>query len=156
MNVFIAHRGNLFGPNPKLENKPSYIIDTLNNNYDVEIDIWYDNGWWLGHDNPQYKINYKWINDKQQKLWIHCKNIEALYRFSKNDNNIGINSPNYFWHQNDDCVLTSHNFIWTYPGKFLTKRSIAVLPETINNYTKTQLKNCWGICSDYSSFSKFQ
>ena len=26
-------------------------------------------------------------------------------------------SLNYFWHQTDDFTLTSHGYIWTYPGK---------------------------------------
>jgi len=152
MSFFIAHRGNIFGPNHKLENRPSYIDSTLNKSYDVEIDVWYDKGWWLGHDKPQYKISRKWILERQPKLWIHCKNINALYRFNKNNHNNEESSPNYFWHQTDDCVLTSHGFIWTYPGKPLTKRSIAVLPETVSKYNNHDLTNCWAICSDYYSF----
>ena len=28
--IYISHRGNLTGKNPKMENKPSYISDALN------------------------------------------------------------------------------------------------------------------------------
>ena len=35
----ISHRGNIRGPNPEKENRPSYIDCALGNGYDVEIDI---------------------------------------------------------------------------------------------------------------------
>jgi hypothetical protein len=34
-----------------------------------------------------------------------------------------------FWHSGDDVVLTSRGYLWTYPGKELTKKSICVVPE---------------------------
>lgn len=145
--IFISHRGNINGKNPQLENKPSYIQDALNNGYEVEIDIYYDNGWWLGHDNPQYKIAYNWLINSH-KLWLHCKDINTLSKLSRRDGkNIWNDNLNYFWHQNDDYTLTNKKFIWTYPGKPLGRynNSIAVLPETIPNWN---IKNAVGICSD--------
>lgn len=147
--TLIAHRGNLKGPNPKLENKPLYITTALNKGYDVEIDVWYyDEKWWLGHDKPQYKTSLKWIEDRKSKLWVHCKNLGSLEQFVEKDTGIRINSPNYFWHQNDDYTLTSHGFIWTYPDKYLSKfnNSICVLPELGYN---GDLNKCYGICTDY-------
>ena len=52
---------------------------------------------------------------------------------------------NCFFHNTDDGVLTSHGYIWTYPGKELTKNSIAVLPERVEDW---DLSNCAGICTD--------
>ena len=49
-----------------------------------------------------------------------------------------------FWHQEDDFTLTSRGFIWTYPGKELTLKSICVLPESTDN----EIGECFGICSD--------
>ena len=40
---FISHRGNLYGPNPKLENKPTYIIEALKMGFDVEVDVFFRN-----------------------------------------------------------------------------------------------------------------
>ena len=58
----IAHRGNLYGPNPSQENNPEYIINTIQHNYDCEIDVHYINGkYFLGHDNPDYKINLDFL-----------------------------------------------------------------------------------------------
>ena len=37
----ISHRGNLTGPDPKQENKPSQILKVLEKGYEVEVDVWY-------------------------------------------------------------------------------------------------------------------
>ena len=144
----ISHRGNILGSVPDKENNPSYIDSTINIGYDVEIDIrLIDNQFWLGHDEPQYKISVEWLTERISSLWIHCKNIDALYHFSGNQNNY-----NYFWHQNDDFTLTSKNYIWTYPGKEYTTRSIIVMPElftNIDSLSNYKTFNCYGICSDY-------
>ena len=90
----ISHRGNIAGKQPGLENMPEYIKDTLEKGYDVEIDVWWKNGFLLGHDEPMYHVDLEFL--KNQKLWCHAKNIEALYEMQKN----GIHC---FWHQEDDC-----------------------------------------------------
>jgi hypothetical protein len=137
----ISHRGNINGPKIELENQPEYIDSAILNGFDVEIDVWYEkNIFWLGHDEPKYKVDFEWFVKRISKLWIHCKNINAVIFFNSNSTKF-----NYFWHQNDDVTLTSLNFIWAYPGKQPTKKSIAVLPEKNND----DLSHCSGICSDY-------
>ena len=37
----IAHRGNINGPNIEEENKPNYLINTINKGFFVELDLWY-------------------------------------------------------------------------------------------------------------------
>lgn len=138
---YIAHRGLLDGPNSELENHPDTVNKAIAMGFDVEVDIWYVNDiWYTGHDNPTYEITKDFLYNK--KLWIHCKNLEALHYLS------GMNLQ-YFWHQNDDFVLTSNNYIWTFPGKPLTDRSIMVLPENIDSELNNIHVNCYGICSDY-------
>jgi len=135
----IAHRGNINGRTIDKENSPDYISETLGLGFDVEIDVWYiDNSCFLGHDEPQYKVEESFVI--QKGLWVHAKNIEALLIFKE--------ITNCFFHNTDDVVLTSKNFIWTYPGKQLVKNSIAVLPEIVN-YKKEDLEICYGICSDF-------
>tara|TARA_Y100000034_G_scaffold130569_1_gene189330 strand:- start:1673 stop:2110 length:438 start_codon:yes stop_codon:yes gene_type:complete len=135
--ILISHRGNLKGKLPEYENDPGYIDEALNKGYEVEIDVWYkDKNWYLGHDGPQYEINLKYL--KNDKFWCHAKNIEALNKMLKHD-------IHCFWHQEDDVTLTSKGFMWTYPGKPLTDKSICVLPEKNNQIPKKAL----GICSDY-------
>jgi hypothetical protein len=141
----IAHRANLYGPNPKTENNPETIIKVLSMGFDCEIDVWYiNNNWWLGHDLPEWLIDFNFLLNPG--LWVHCKNLEAVNYFSTNNTPI-----EYFWHQNDDVTLTSSNFLWTFPGKKLYgNRSIAVLPEIVlEDYSKDELKKQYGICTDY-------
>jgi len=141
--ILISHRGNINGPIFEAENKPEYIDDTIHLGYEVEIDIWIIEGiLFLGHDEPQYGITLDWLNKRKDKLWIHCKNIEAIEFF-----NTLLGTYNYFWHQEDTVTLTSKNFIWAYPGKQPIKESIAVMPEIY----KENITQCIGICSDYIS-----
>ena len=79
------------------------------------------------------------------KLWIHCKNIDALDHFVTKTGGF-----NYFWHQEDDFTLTSKNYIWTYPGKSYTKSSVIVMPEWNNvNWDNLRVINSFGVCSDF-------
>lgn len=140
VEYLISHRGNIDGPKPELENSIGYIEAALKLGYEVEIDIWYIKGkFWLGHDEPQYEVKESWLFDRAERLWIHCKNVEAMVWFNK------ILTFNFFFHNKDDAVLTSKQKIWAYPGKQPIQDSIAVLPE-INN---DDVCACIGICSDY-------
>ena len=61
---FISHRGNLEGPIRSEENKIDYINDAINQNFDVEIDVWFkNNNFYLGHDEPQYKIPLEFLKN---------------------------------------------------------------------------------------------
>jgi hypothetical protein len=137
----ISHRGNLKGPNEVRENSPYYIIEAIAEGYDVEVDLWWVDGKvYLGHDEPQYEVSNKWLGERIDKLWIHCKNIDAIIFFKESQYKF-----NYFWHEEDTVTLTSQNYIWAYPGNQPIKNSIAVMPE-IN---KEETNICLGICSDY-------
>jgi hypothetical protein len=130
----ISHRGNLNGKNLSLENKPEHILDVCKK-YDVEIDAWFINDqWFLGHDKPQYEIKYNFFNEK---MWIHCKNIDASINLYSSD-------LNWFWHENDKFVLTSKKNIWCYPGIYIEKGITVEL--THNNSLP---KFILGICTDY-------
>jgi len=137
--ILISHRGNTSGRLAKQENSPEYIKKTLKK-YNVEIDVWFVDGeWYLGHDKPLYRVEYEFL--KQKGLWCHTKNIESLYELSIREDEI-----NFFWHQEDDVTLTSFGFLWTYPGKKLTPKSIAVMPE------KKKFQNidiAAGVCTDF-------
>lgn len=138
--IKIAHRGNLFGANPENENHPNYILNAIEKGFDVEIDIWFDGGqFYLGHDKPQYWIDLNFIDSVFSKAWFHCKNIEALYKFSTL-----FPTAKFFWHQEDDYTLTSNGYIWTYPGKEITSKTIIVDLEKVDHSLKA-----YGVCSDY-------
>jgi len=101
----------------------------------------------LGHNNfnflfisfrVSFPIKIEWLQERNHKLWIHCKNHKALETLYGSE-------FHYFWHHDDDVTLTSRGIIWAHPKIQPLKNSIAVLPD---NYD-WDLNNCMGICSDY-------
>jgi hypothetical protein len=147
--ILIAHRGNLNGSEPEKENNPQYIDKAIDSGYSVEVDIRgsFMDGLFLGHDKAQYEVSPEWIFERAEHLWLHAKDIQALYTFTQQTTGC-----NAFWHQTDQHALTTGGFIWAYPGNILTPRSICVMPETSQaKYTEQDLQLCAGICSDYVS-----
>lgn len=148
----VAHRGLIAGPNKSSENHPDTIKQCLGTGLDVEIDVRYiDNKWYLGHDSAQYEINLEFL--EQLGLWIHAKDSAACFELNKLYHS-GKTWLNYFWHENDERVLTSCGYLWTYPNKQLTKYSVAVMPEWYvdkNNLQSCKDWDCYAICSDYVS-----
>jgi hypothetical protein len=139
--ILISHRGNTNGPQESHENEPNYIDLAISKGFDVEIDVWFIDGLlYLGHDEPQYCVNFRWFMDRISRIWVHCKNIEAAIYFGECGYDI-----NYFWHENDTITLTSQKYIWAYPGNQPIKNSIAVMPE-IN---QESVDSCSGVCSDF-------
>jgi hypothetical protein len=141
---WIAHRGNLSGPDTK-ENHPNHIDKAISLGYDVEIDVWVD-GYkiYLGHDNPQYKIDNYFLEKRRNVLWCHAKNIQALKFLLDNHFHV-------FFHDKDDYTLTSKGFIWSYPGTELVKGSICVMPEMADDpeYLNKSKHLLHGVCTDY-------
>jgi hypothetical protein len=138
----ISHRGNLTGPNPEHENHPSYILKTTASGFEVEIDLWYDNQKLiLGHDEPQYEVSEDFI--QSHEFYIHAKNLDALYFLIQEHRHL-----HFFWHEEDEFTLTSRNFIWTFPEKNVTNRSIIVC-KTEEEVKRYKSLDCYGICTDY-------
>ena len=142
----IAHRANLNGPDPSRENTLDAAEDCINKGYDVEIDLWYqDRTLSLGHNEPEWAIPYSFLADNRCWLWIHCKELSSL-QYMTDVKDAGLN---FFWHQGDDYTLTSKGHIWTYPGKKLCNRSVAVCPDRVPDWNIPT--DVYGICSDYIS-----
>ena len=134
----ISHRGNISGRNIELENHPCYIKSALDKGYDVEVDVWcINNKWMLGHDEPVHYIDISFL--RSEKIWCHAKNLIAL--------NLMISEGVHcFWHEQDDYTLTSKNYIWTYPNKNITPRSVIVYRD-IDEQKKLSIKP-YGVCID--------
>jgi hypothetical protein len=139
---YIAHRGLFNGPDVNLENRPEQIELALKEGYDCEVDLWIVNSdFYLGHDRPDYPIDKKWL--ERLGLWIHAKNLATLRWLTTTD-------LEYFWHEEDKFTLTSHNYIWTYPGNELTQRSVMVMPEYVDKSLDTARNaQCYAVCSDF-------
>lgn len=141
---WILHRGNNNGPNT-IENNPIKLLSLIENCYEIEIDLWYrDNRFYLGHDFPEYEIEEEFL--EQNGLWIHCKDAKTLEYVNLNKRYL-----HYFYHTNEDYVLTSKGYIWCFVGKPALENSVVVMPEkALSYYTYEELisKNCI-VCSDY-------
>lgn len=144
--IIISHRANINGKNTAFygENHPYSVNYALQLGFDVEVDVWFiKDSFYLGHDEPTYLIDSNFFyNDR---LWVHAKNIEALYKLRSNP------VINLFYHDKDDVTLTNNNFFWTYPNSslLLTDKSIAVCPERVEGWN---LLRSFGICTDYPDF----
>ena len=131
----ISHRGNLNGKS-LYENHPEYIQETLAQNFDVEIDVWWvDDEFWLGHDNPQYDIGVDFL--RQDGLWCHAKDIKTFYKLIE----IGAHC---FSHDQDEVALTTKGYLWSTYGNQMTDKSICVMPP--RNIELPQ--GIAGVCSD--------
>jgi hypothetical protein len=142
--ILISHRGNLIGKNPSKENNPNYVQAALDAGYHCEIDLRMDRGQlYLGHDAPQYPITAEFLQQRSDRLWVHCKDVTALAWALDN-------KLHCFWHQEDDYTLTSSQVVWIYPGKDLPSniKSVVVMPE--RNMATVDIKHiqAYGICSD--------
>lgn len=137
----ISHRGNTSGRIPKLENDPDYIKNAIHLGYDVEIDVWYNDGLWLGHDEPQYKTSIGFLLSNTDKLWIHCKNFEALTYLLKEDLRL-------FYHEKESYTTISNKLIWAHDINNVDENCIIPLlsKKDIENWQPT---NVYGVCSDY-------
>lgn len=134
----IAHRGNMYGPNPKDENKPHSIRNAIECGFECEIDVWYLNGcYYLGHDYPETKIDYSFLDFYSEHLWIHCKHLDSLVQLK--------DKFNCFYHDKDLYTLTSRGFIWGNINSPSHPLAIQVMPEKSGVLSA----KCYGICTDY-------
>jgi hypothetical protein len=136
--LIIAHRGNLHGPNPAIENREETIVAALAKGFDCEIDVWkVDDRLWLGHDGPEHETSLAFLERHGSRLWVHCKNLDALVDLK--------DQFNCFFHDKDTYTLTSKGFIWGNIGSPMTSKTIQVMPEKAN----CVYSDCLGVCSDY-------
>lgn len=146
----IAHRGNLEGPNPIMENHPDYLKDAILRGFNVEIDLWREGGKWaLGHDEPTYETTDSYLSylSNGGNCWIHVKNLEAL-SYLASPRSIGADKLwNYFWHENDDYTLTSRGNIWSAKDSYHKSVVSVFLGEPRREHIPDLMG---GICTDYA------
>jgi len=143
--IIISHRGNIREPIPDKENRPSYIDCAIGNGYHVEIDVRSINGeLWLGHDEPQYKIDHNWLDKRRNYLWIHCKNLEAAKECW---------AYHSFCHNGDPFTYTSTGHIWLHDLSMKIDERVIIPLIDIEDLTKFNPNNFsdspFGICTDY-------
>ena len=140
--ILISHRGNIDNVNLERENSQSYIQEAIDLDYDVEIDVRYvDDKFWLGHDEPDYEVELKWLLERKNNLWIHCKNFEALSKLIESDLRV-------FYHLQEDYTIISDKHIWAHNLENVDDKCIIPLIDKsdISKWTPTAV---YGVCSDY-------
>lgn len=144
----ISHRGNIKGSLPDKENRPSYIDCAIALGYDVEIDVRFiNNTYYLGHDEPQYKVNEKWLEERINRLWIHCKNIDAAIKISQlNKNYI------FFGHSNDPYVIISNKKIWCHALTSAITNECVVPLMSEKDIEEYSFSIPYAACTDYPNY----
>ena len=141
----ISHRGNIRGPMPDQENRPSYIDCAILGGFDVEVDVRFINDeFWLGHNTPDYLISPKWIEKRIDSLWFHCKNIEAAQQLNEIHPNV-----KYFCHTLESYVSTNTGLLWVHDTSLpLNEKCIVPLlkESDIINYDNNIVH---AVCTDY-------
>lgn len=136
--LIISHRGNMDGPCLVEENNPHRVMDVIYNGFDVEVDVWATKeGLFLGHDEPKFRVDYHFFVNP--RLWIHCKNMQALLELFPNE------KLNVFYHK-EDIAITSQGFLITAPGCPVGYKSIAAMPELAKDW---DIRDAYGVCTDY-------
>lgn len=137
----IAHRANLVGPDMESENTIDAISDCFERGFDVELDVWQlGNELFLSHHYPHEPaviVPRALLGD--DRIWWHAKNTDAFVSLQNLVTHL-------FWHQNDDFALTTSGYLWTFPGCYLTDKSIQVLPEVSLQRVPDFV---YGVCTDF-------
>ena len=152
----IAHRGLTEGPSKDKENNINKIIENISlfpailNEIDLHI---MDSGIFVGHDNPQKKIDLNFLLSNKNNLVIHIKfietnSLEALNIFQKLHLNCHI-----FSHENDIFSITNKGWIWSHPKEGFKDNTILVMPEKLIAFENPKfiekIKTLKGVCTDF-------
>jgi hypothetical protein len=147
----ISHRGNVNGPQPHKENRPSYIDCAIRQGYDVEIDVTFLEGnFWLGHDTPDYKIELSWMLPRKDNLWFHCKDLLSCIKLL--ESHVDFKS---FCHRADPYVLTTTGHIWVHEFSDVINDK-CIIPLLTREELLSQHKQFkpYAICTDFPSLLK--
>ena len=126
------------GSNKETENKPDTIKEAIEYGFDCEIDVWYVNDvFFLGHDYPETRIPYSFLELYSENLWIHCKHLESLVKLK--------DTFHCFYHDKDLYTLTSRGYIWGNVNSPCHVSAVQVMPERSGVFSTS----CYGICTDY-------
>jgi len=134
--LIISNRGNISGPNILLQNTPDYIDSTIKQGYNVKIDLWYQNGkCYLGNSGPKTEIEWHWLIDNADYLWIKCATTETFSFLLENGKAL-----NFFYNGLDPITLTSKGIAWSNPKNTHTENTIVSDTD--------QIDGVLGVCSD--------
>ena len=140
---FIAHRGNLEGPKPGLENTVDYLQTAFDECYGIEVDLQTVNGvLYLGHDNPQEIVTHTvWKLLEKPGVYCHAKDLQSLALLITHN-------CETFYHTNEDIVFTSKGKIWCYPGIYHPDIQNSIWLDCHQPIPSYIHKTCYAVCGD--------
>ena len=107
--LLISNKGNIEGENLDLENTPDYIESTINQGYNVKIDLKYKNDkLYLGEITSDTEVEWSWLLKWSDYLWINCRDTKTLSFFLENGQKF-----NFFYNYLDLVTMTSKGFAWS-------------------------------------------
>lgn len=143
----IAHRGNTDGPKPNHENTLNHLVFALDNDFDVECDVRYENGeFYFGHDKIGEKCEIEFL--KSSQVWTHAKTPETFERLSR--------SPdiNAFYQELDGVAITTKGYFWVHSDHHISSaKSVHVVINYLDKNPKI-IKSGYGICTDFPKLYK--
>lgn len=139
----ISHRGNILGPNPTEENKPSYLDAAISQGFDVEVDVRViDDKIYLGHDDPVYEVGMDWLLERRYSLWIHCKNLKATSLLAPGFRCFGSISDPF-------CFMTQ-GYVWLNDVEVEPMDNCIVPLLHVDDIKRYKfMGKPWGVCTDY-------
>ena len=139
MPVFIAHRGNMHGPEPDYENTSDYLRDAYSRGFGVECDLQiYNDVLYYGHDEPQETVDYEFLT--KPYVFCHAKTIETMQL-------LVTSGFHCFWHESDQLTLTSRGFMWCHPGIYPDHKK-AIWLDLMGYEMPALSENIFGVCGD--------
>ena len=142
---FIAHRGNLEGPNSPYENQFDYLKNAFDACGRVEVDIQTHNGeLYLGHDDPQELVTHDIIEFlKRPGVYCHSKDTTSIPKLLTHE-------CHTFFHQTDPVVFTSRGFIWCFPGVYVSDIQKSIWLDMYWKPLPQEMKrSCFAVCGDF-------
>lgn len=140
----IAHRGNVFGPRPEMENRPEHLQRALDMGFSIEVDIRLgtDGQLWAGHDAPLWPINPTF--GSPERVYWHCKNTDTFLSFRS----CCPPRSNYFLQENDGLAVTSQDEFWLHSSQS-ERPCYPGMIRTILGYRPEAATQGGRLCSDF-------
>lgn len=142
----ISHRGNISGPEPARENSPDFLDEAIALGFDVEVDVRSIEGeTYLGHDGPDHRVDWQWLANRRDQLWIHCKNLEAARLLSTFT--VGLRC---FCSESDPFCFMTEGYLWLNDVEVEPKDNCIVPLLNIDDIKRYRfMGKPWGVCTDY-------
>lgn len=138
--IYIAHRGNTEGPT-EFENRVEYLKHAYSLGHGIEFDVIEHNGkLYFGHDEPQENFDYELA--LMPNVFVHLKNLGAVELLAYDFN------LNMFSHDVDECVMTSHGYVWG-RHRVPVKGKTAVYLDFITPHKELVVDDVFAHCGDY-------